>query len=103
MASGARTRASGTASRALRGIPSNLAVSGSCTTTNPPAWRMSRTPRDPSLPVPDRMTATARSPASWATDRRKWSIGRATSWSRSLSVSSSRPPRTIMSLRGGIR
>ena len=56
---------------ALFGMPSKRAVLGSWTRTRPPASCTSLMPREPSLPVPDRMTAIALRPASCASERRK--------------------------------
>ena len=56
---------------ALSGMPLNCAVSGLSQNTVPPALLISCTPREPSLPLPERMTATARSPASCASERKK--------------------------------
>ena len=75
MSDGESTQSATPASRAVRGIPSNWALSTSWTITSPPASWTSRIPRDPSLPPPERTTATARGPQSWASDRKKMSIG----------------------------
>lgn len=47
---------------ALLGMPSKRAVSGSWTTTMPPAPLMALIPRVPSLPVPERITPMLFSP-----------------------------------------
>ena len=60
---GARSRCSG--------MPLNCAVSGLSQKTTPPARLTSWMPREPSLPLPDSTTATARSPASCASERKK--------------------------------
>ncbi len=52
-------------------MPLNFAVSGLSQKTTPPARLTSWMPREPSLPLPERTTATPRSPASWASDRKK--------------------------------
>jgi hypothetical protein len=49
-----------------RGMSSCIAVTGSCTSTMPPARRMQIAPADPSFPVPDRMTPVAFAPRSRA-------------------------------------
>jgi hypothetical protein len=56
-------------------MPSKPALSGVCAITAPPCAWTSRSPREPSLPVPDSTMATARERASWASERKKWSIG----------------------------
>jgi hypothetical protein len=68
MAGGGKTRSANPVEMAAMGIPSNAAVSGSWTMTSPPASCMSLTPRDPSLPVPDKTTAIALSPMSFANE-----------------------------------
>ena len=55
------------------------------------------------MPVPERITPTARSPSSRASERKKMSIGSDSSRSSPLSESSSRPSEMIMSWRGGMR
>ena len=88
---------------ALRGIPSNVAESTSCTITRPPASFTARTPRMPSLPVPDSTIATERSPWSSASERRKKSIGRFTPRGESISESCSFPSWMDRFLLGGMR
>ena len=87
----------------LRGIPSNSADSSVWHSTRPPCSRTWPTPRDPSLPVPDRITATACRPRSRARLPKNRSIGRDSPASASRSVSSSRPSERIISLPGGSR
>ena len=77
--------------------------SSSCTMTRPPASWTARTPRDPSLPPPDRTIATARGPQSCASERKKTSMGSVSSCCRSRSLRSRRPPEMIISFFGGIR
>jgi hypothetical protein len=62
MFSGGSTRSTIPVAIALRGMPSKAAVSGFCAMTMPPSALMKRRPRDPLLPVPDRMMAIARGP-----------------------------------------
>ena len=52
---------------------------------------------------PDRITPIARSPASWASERKKMSIGRIRPRSGPCRSASSRPSDSIMSFLGGIR
>ena len=59
MLSGLRTRSTNPVAMALRGIPSNLALSGDCTMITPFLSLIERIPFVPSEPVPDRITATA--------------------------------------------
>ena len=63
---------------ALLGIASNWADCGFCATTSPPEPAMARIPSVPSMPVPDRITPTDRSPTSLASDLKKKSIGSST-------------------------
>ena len=49
------------ASTALRGIESNFAVVGSCTSTTPACSLIARKPSVPSEPMPDKMTPMLRS------------------------------------------
>ncbi|MFT3841644.1 MAG: hypothetical protein QM723_31940 [Myxococcaceae bacterium] len=72
---GASTQSATPASRAVFGMPSNWALSVSCTITRPPASCTSRMPREPSLPPPESTIATARAPQSCASERKKMSIG----------------------------
>ena len=58
---------------ALRGIPSYFAVSGSCANVMPPSTLIARSPSVPSVAVPERITPTARSFWSAASDTRKLS------------------------------
>jgi hypothetical protein len=58
---------------ALRGIPSNCAVSGSCTIVRPPIAVISFIPWVPLLPVPDRTIAIARSSRCSASDTKNTS------------------------------
>ncbi len=88
---------------ALRGIPLNWAESGLSQSTAPPALLISCTPREPSLPLPDRMTATARSPTSCARDRKNRSIGSVRPCRGSRSFSRRRRCRIIISFIGGRR
>ncbi len=88
---------------ALTGIPLNCAVSGLSQKTMPPARLTSWMPREPSLPLPERITATARSPRSCASERRKRSIGSVRPCRGSLSLRSRRRLRIVISLVGGIR
>ena len=71
ISSGASTWSTVPVASALSGMPLNWAVSGLSQNTTPPARLTSWMPRDPSLPVPERTTAMARSPASCASDRKK--------------------------------
>ena len=103
MASGARIHCATPASRAVLGMLSNWADAVSCTMTTPPASWMSRMPREPSVPPPDSTIATARAPQSWASDRKKTSMGSGASCTRSRSLSSRRPSEMIISFLGGIR
>ena len=60
MLSGLRMRSAKPVEMALRGMPSNFALSGACTMMSPFRSLMERIPFVPSEPVPDRMIATAR-------------------------------------------
>ena len=71
--------------------------------TTPPALLISWMPREPSLPLPERTTATARSPTSCASERKKRSIGSVRPCRGSRSFSSSRRCRMIISFIGGSR
>ena len=64
ISSGGSTRSTLPVRIALSGMPLNCAMSGLSQKTVPPALLTSRMPREPSLPLPDRITATARCPAS---------------------------------------
>lgn len=88
---------------ALSGIPLHCAVSGLSQKTTLPALLISWIPRDPSLPLPGSTTATARSPASWASDGKKTSIGSVRPERGSLSSRMSRRLRMIISFIGGSR
>ena len=61
---------------ALRGMPSYSADSGSCAIAMPPSPLIARRPSVPSLPVPESTMQMARSCWSWASERKKKSIGR---------------------------
>ena len=74
-APGGRTRSTMPVAMAARGMPSYLAVSGSCARVMPPTDLMSRMPAAPSDAVPDRMTPIARWCAASASERRKKSTG----------------------------
>jgi len=102
---GPKTRSTSPVAIDANGMPSNSAVSGSCTMTTPPASLMCRMPREPSLPVPDSTMPTARSFRSAARDLKNRSIGNfgVKSLLRSCSVSRNRPSVTTMFLPGGIR
>jgi hypothetical protein len=52
------TMSASPASIALRGMESNLAVAGSCTSTTPAFSLMARRPIVPSEPMPERITPT---------------------------------------------
>ena len=71
MRSGGRTRSTQPVSMALRGMPSNLAVSGSWAKVNPPASLMAFMPADPSEAVPDKTTPTACDPRLLTSEERK--------------------------------
>jgi len=101
ISSGRRIRSAVPVSMALRGIPSNLDDASLWTITSPPASWMSRTPREPSLPVPDRMIPTAAAPRSPASERRNWSMGRLRPPPRSCSRRW--PSEMIISVFAGIR
>ena len=60
---------------ALLGMPSNLAVSGSCTNTAPSLSLIVRNPDLPSDPMPERITTILSSFLSAAKERKKQSIG----------------------------
>ena len=87
---------------ALRGMPSYSVESGFWAMTMPPSPLMARTPRVPSLPVPESTMQMARSCWSWARERKKKSIGRR--WPRGAEGSSncSVPFRNAMSRLGGM-
>ena len=87
---------------ALRGMPSYSVESGSWAMTMPPSPLMARTPRVPSLPVPERTMPIARSRWSWASDRKKKSIGRRRPRGAVGSSRCSAPPRNAMSKFGGM-
>ena len=61
---------------ALRGMPSYSEEAGFWAMTMPPSPLMARTPSVPSLPVPESTMPIARSRWSWASERKKKSIGR---------------------------
>ena len=61
---------------ALRGMPSYSVEAGFWAMTMPPSPLMARTPKVPSLPVPERTMQMARSCWSWARERKKKSMGR---------------------------
>lgn len=103
MASGGSTKSATPVRSALLGMPSKAEDSSFCAMTSPPDWWMSRVPREPSDPVPESTMATARLPASCARERKNRSMGWLMALVVSRSVNKSRPPETIMSLRGGIR
>ena len=86
----------------LRGMPSNLAFSGSWAIRKPPASLMAPAPRVPSDPVPDNTTPTAWSPWWVASDWKNTSIGRV-SVRGLLGVSRSSEPSVCMMEPGGIR
>ena len=65
---------------ALRGIPSNLALSGACAMTRPPRSFTALTPLVPSVPVPDSTTTMACSFFSSARELKNRSMG----WLRAL-------------------
>ena len=60
IASGACTMSTKPVAIALRGMPSNFALSGDWTMMTPFCSLMERIPFVPSEPVPDKMIATAR-------------------------------------------
>ena len=72
---------------ALRGMPSYSVDSGFWAMAMPPSPLIARTPRVPSLPVPESTMQMARSRWSWARERKKKSIGRR--WPRGAAGSSS--------------
>jgi hypothetical protein len=55
------TMSASPASMALRGMESNLADTGSCTSTTPAFSLMARRPSVPSEPMPERITPMLRS------------------------------------------
>ncbi len=59
----------------LRGMPSNLALVGSCATSRPPAACTATAPRVPSEPVPESTTATERDPCCSASEWKNASMG----------------------------
>ncbi len=71
---------------ALRGMPSNSLDAVFCAITMPPASLMARTPRVPSLPVPESTMPMANSRWSSARDWKKKSIGKR--WPRGTTGSS---------------
>ena len=87
---------------ALRGMPSNFAVAGSCTNTTPPFSLMARNPSVPSEPMPERITPMLCSCRSCARERRKKSIGKRSPRGDAGSSRCSTPCRMDMSLFGGI-
>ena len=102
MLAGGSTKSANSVARALRGMPSNSADSGLCTSTRPPACLMARMPSVPSLPVPDSTTPTACSCRLWASEVMKKSTGRR-SPRGALGVSNCRVPLiSAMSQLGGI-
>ena len=84
------------------GMPSYLAVAGSCTRVTPPAPRMARKPSVPSVPVPERMMPMAFSCWSSASDRRKASIGIRCPRGSSGTLSCSFPWKIAISRLGGM-
>ena len=87
---------------ALLGMPSNAAVSTLSARTTPPAVLTETMPCDPSLPLPERTMATARGPASAASERKNTSMG-CGSARGSLIDSTSFPDLISISLPGGSR
>ena len=71
---GGSTKSIAPAAMALRGIPSNFAVS-SCANVIPPSAFTAFEPSVPSDAVPERMTLMARLPRSAASERSSASIG----------------------------
>jgi len=65
------TMSANPASTALRGMASNLAVAGSCTSATPAFSLMARRPSVPSEPMPERITPMLCSCRSCARERRK--------------------------------
>lgn len=80
---------------------SNRADSGGWAIVIPPCSLMARMPSAPSLPEPERMTPTARSPSSSASEAKKPSMG--TRGASEASPSRSRPSASVRVLLGGMR
>ena len=76
MSRGRRTMSALPVSIRLRGIAGNFADSGSCAMHTPPTALIACAPAEPLLPIPDMITATARSRCSSASERKKSSTGR---------------------------
>ena len=87
---------------ALRGMPSYSVDSGFWAMTMPPSPLIARTPRVPSLPVPESTMPMARSRWSWASERKKKSIGRRCPRGAEGSSNWSVPFRNAMSRLGGM-
>ena len=68
MSSGSATMSAQPAAMALRGMESNCAEVGSCTTVSPPTAFSASSPCVPSDPMPDNTTPTADAPCSRARD-----------------------------------
>ena len=73
--SGARTKSTQPLAMAFPGIPGYLALLLSWAKVMPPDALMASNPCVPSVPLPERITPTAFSPCSLASDRKKRSIG----------------------------
>ena len=101
ISSGERTKSASPVLMTLRGMPSNLALSGSWAMTRPPTSFTALTPLVPSDPVPERTTAMACSFFSSAREAKKASMG----WFRVPGASErcSFPSLTVMYFLGGIR
>src|SRR6266508_565520 len=76
---------------AAPGMPKNSELFSSCTITVPPIFLIARTPMEPSLPVPVRTTAMARSLKLAATDSNNKSADGRTKWTSSDCVSDKVP------------
>jgi hypothetical protein len=88
---------------AALGMPSNAASAGSSTSTSPPMASTLRTPREPSEPLPDRITAIERGPWKSASDTSSRSIGKASARSGLRWKTASWVPLTSSSLPGESR
>ena len=87
---------------ALLGMPSNSVEAGFCAMTMPPSPLIARTPWAPSLPVPERTMPMARSRCSWASERKKKSMGRRRPRGSVGSSSCNAPLRSARSCPGGM-
>ena len=97
--SGERTKSTNPLATAFSGIAGNRALVESSAKVMPPAVFTASTPAVPSAPVPDKITPTASSPRSAASERRKQSIG---SVAFPRGARTNRPEATVISTLDGM-